>query len=281
MWRDLVVALALAACTTASSSTSGTGSAAPVPARSKVARVETNIARGDYVGPRVCGDCHTEQYARWSRSLHRVMNARADEPAAVIGDFANATLRYAGGEARFTHDRDGYAIAVRKHGHEVRYRVTRTIGRRGLQEYVGVEDGRTDEVRLPFGWWPRRGGWYPQPYFDPWLGDEASFDAFAPVREPWAERCPWCHSTYPFAQRIDRAALPRGLGHGMEQLFAGSPGSERLAVADQVTTGISCESCHLGGRAHADGGVAGPSGSLRHCRRDFAGPVGQRTDGTR
>ncbi len=31
--------------------------------------------------------------------------------------------------------------------------------------------------------------------------------------------------------------------------------NDRLNVAAQVTTGISCESCHLGGRAHADGGA--------------------------
>jgi predicted CXXCH cytochrome family protein len=243
--RELVV-IAVAACTRA------TDAPAPAPAKPPVA---TNIARADYVGPRVCGDCHANEYARWSQSLHRVMNARSDDDGAVIGDFAAATLHYAGGEAHFTHDRDGYAIDVRRGDKHARYRVTRTIGRRGLQEYVGIEDGHTDEVRLPFGWWPRRGAWYPQPYFDPWLGDEASFDAYAPVREPWAERCPWCHSTYPFAERIARASGPRGVGHGMEQLFAAAPGSSVLAVDEQITTGISCESCHLGGRTHADGGA--------------------------
>jgi hypothetical protein len=186
------------------------------------------------------------------------MNAKSGDAGAVIGDFANVTVSYAGGEARFTRDREGYVLAMHKGSREVRYRVTRTIGRRGLQEYVGVEDGHTDEVRLPFGWWPRRGGWYPQPYYDPWL-IEASFDAFAPVREPWAERCPWCHSTYPFAQRIARASGPSHIGHGLEQSYiapAGAPsGGERLAVDEQVTTGISCESCHLGGRGHAAGGA--------------------------
>lgn len=104
---------------------------------------------------------------------------------------------------------------------------------------------------MPFGWWPRAGGWVPQVAFDPWL-DEAQFDPYKPVREPWAERCPWCHSTYPFAQRIARSSA-RAVGHGLEQYFTSAPGTDRLAVDEQVTTGISCESCHLGGRAHADG----------------------------
>jgi hypothetical protein len=73
------------------------------------------------------------------------------------------------------------------------------------------------------------------------------------VRAPWAERCPWCHSTYPFEQRIARASGPRAVGHGLEQHFVSTPGSDRLDVARQVTVGISCESCHLGGRAHAAG----------------------------
>ena len=255
---------------------------------------DSNIARADYIGPNACGECHAEQFANWTLSLHRVMNARVDDPKAVIGDFAGAVLRYRGGEARFDRDATGFTMTVRDRERTRRYRVTRTIGRRSLQEYVGIEerprararDARTrpkgprvtdpsaeaspsqgsrvtdpsaavsgshgEEVRLPFGWWPRFGGWAAQPDFDPWL-DERSFDAYAHVKEPWAERCPWCHSTYPFAQRIARASGARLVGHGFEQFFESAPGSDRLNIDQQVTTGISCESCHLGGRAHADG----------------------------
>jgi hypothetical protein len=143
-------------------------------------------------------------------------------------------------------------MTLAKDERTVRYRVTRTIGKRSLQEYVGVEEpGGIEPVRLPFGWWPKRGGWYPQPYFDPWLVED-KVDVYAPVREPWSERCPWCHSTYAFEQRIARAAL-RPVGHGFEQQFIADPGSEKLGISAQITVGISCESCHLGGRAHAAG----------------------------
>lgn len=221
---------------------------APVPAPAPI--THSNIARADYIGPQACGGCHPDEYARWSRSLHKVMNAG---PEGVIGNF-DQTIRYAGGTATFAHDSAGYTMAVHKDATTTRYRITRTIGRRGLQEYAGIEEGHTDEVRLPFGWWPKRGGWFAQPYYDPWLGEESNFDPYQPQREPWAERCPWCHSTYPFEQRIARSNLPHGLGHGMEQWFTSPPGSERLNVKDQITTGISCESCHLGGREHAAGG---------------------------
>ncbi len=250
---------AIAACTPQSSSSPPAAHGRTAPASDArplrpLAEGESNIARADYIGPEACGECHAPQYAAWTTSLHRVMNAKADAPDAVIGDFAGAVLRYRGGEVRFEHDDAGYTMTTAKGARRTRYRVTRTIGHRGLQEYVGVEEtveGHGKEVRLPFGWWPRHGGWAAQPMFDPWL-DEAHFDAYKPVREPWAERCPWCHSTYPFAQRVARSSA-HAVGHGLEQYVSGAPGPDRLAVDEQVTTGISCESCHLGGRAHADG----------------------------
>jgi predicted CXXCH cytochrome family protein len=248
--RWLVVLGALAACTRTPAP--DVHEHAPVIADAAVDRVATfNTRRLDYIGPDACGGCHPDEHARWSQSLHRVMNARVEDRGAVIGDFGGATLAYEGGEVRFSREGGAYVMTLTRGGARVRYRVTRTIGHRGLQEYVGIEDGHADEVRLPFGWWPRAGGWSPQIAFDPWL---ATFDPYQPVREPWAERCPWCHSTYPFDQRIARAQT-LGVGHGLEQLVATATGAgrDRLDVAAQVTTGISCESCHLGGRAHADG----------------------------
>jgi predicted CXXCH cytochrome family protein len=285
--RAAVLVAVVAACDAA-------GSPAASPAVSALAPTSlgpSNVVRGDYVGPDRCRECHADEHARWSASLHAVMNARADA-GAVVGDFADRSLGYAGKTARFTRDDAGrYVMTLDGRA----YRVTRTIGRRGLQEYVGVGASGV-EVRLPFGWWPRRGGWFPQPYFDPWLGDEASFDAFATPAEPWAERCPWCHSTYAFAQRIARYdAL--GVGHGLERGVAATfpNGSATLDTAAQVTTGISCESCHLGGRDHAAGGAIRftPLGTTRFaderrdanvvnavCAQCHSGPSPRLADGT-
>lgn len=256
MRRVLVVALV--AC----SSRDAPAPPPPTQIRGLVA-ADSTIAARDYIGPDACGECHLDQHARWKTSLHAVMNQRA-ERATVIGDFRDVTLGYRGGTVKFGRD---LSMTLTKDGSTTRYRITRTIGKRGLQEYVGVADGSSIEVRLPFGWWPRRGGWYPQPYFDPWLTED-TFDAYTEVGEPWAERCPWCHSTYPFAQRIARASM-RAVGHGFEQFFdptgedrpasearrvsTAPGGSVTLDVSQQVTVGISCESCHLGGRAHAAG----------------------------
>jgi hypothetical protein len=235
----------IAACSSGGDPPSEPAKPAPAPKPVRGAIVaESTIQRADYIGPEACLECHADQYAQWAKSLHATMNQRASKTS-VLG--SSTTLAYAGGTMRF----DGTTMTLAKGDRAIRYRVTRTIGTRGLQEYVGIAEGATEEVRLPFAWWPRRAGWYPQPYFDPWL-DEPAFDAYAEVTEPWATRCPWCHSTYPFAQRIARSV--RGVGHGFEQFFeVASPPSERLQLDQQVTVGISCESCHLGGRAHAAG----------------------------
>ncbi len=258
--RLALVALVSAACRS-STSESGAGVAAGSASGSSTVRVpgshvgESTTARADYIGPEACGECHPGEHAKWKTSLHRLMNAKVEEAGAVIGRFDGTTVAYAGGTATFAREGAAYTMTLAKGGAETRYRVTRTIGRKALQEYVGVT-GDGVEVRLPFAWWPRLEGWYPQPYFDPWLA-ETAFDAYAPNPEPWAERCPWCHSTYPFDQRIARAQAS-GIGHGLEQLVAtdGAPDARppnRLAVEEQITVGISCEACHLGGRAHAAG----------------------------
>jgi Cytochrome c552 len=230
----------------------------------------SNIYARDYVGPDACGDCHDRNHARWQHSLHAAMNRLADRPGAVIGDFGGATLRYGGGAATFTRDARGDAMVLARGGRTRRFHVTRTIGSRYLQEYVGVEEGApgADEIRLPFGWWRRPGRWLPRPFFDSWYPAEyradggIATDPFVPDTQPWATRCAWCHNTYPFELRALRST-ERGVGEGLEQYvdlaIERRPPAARAAVVDDnrlptdelITVGISCESCHLGGRAHA------------------------------
>jgi predicted CXXCH cytochrome family protein len=206
------------------------------------------------------------------------MNRRASDPGAVIGDFGGARLEYGGGTATFTRDANGFAMELAPSKAAARrFAITRTIGSRYLQEYVGVEVSGPEppgdpvyarEIRLPFGWWVRAGRWLPRAYFDSWYGGEyapdgsIANDPFVPDRDAWATRCAWCHNTYPFEVRLVRANA-RDVGHGLEQWFSlardGRSAASRAAIANDnllpvdelVTIGISCESCHLGGREHA------------------------------
>ncbi len=248
----------------------GTGTGAGTGASTMVGG--SNIHAADYVGPQTCGECHPENHARWQASLHASMNRTADEPGAIRGDFGGVTLRYAGGTARFDRDGDGAVMTLGRDGAVPRrFRVTRTIGSRYLQEYVGVEIGSAEaaEIRLPFGYWLRAAAWFPQPYFDSWFGAEygddgsLAVDPYQPETAPWATRCAWCHNTYPFELRVLRSQ-EREVGMGLEQYVelvehrrsaadrAAIAGGNRLPVDELVTVGISCESCHLGGRDHAE-----------------------------
>jgi len=245
--------------------------AAPLPARS-------NIERSDYVGPDVCGDCHRKKRASWRQHLHRSMNAVASS-AAVVGDFDDAELHYGGGHARFTHEDEQFFVDLDDgRGTERRFAVTRTIGSHYIQEYVGRQVRGPEppgdpiyqtEVRLPFGYWRRKSGWFHQQYYDSWFGpeyadDELAIDPFAPDLESWEPRCPWCHNTYAFDLRLFRSQGPLHMGNGIERFFALEHVSEgvdaradsarrgQLPLDELVTIGISCESCHLGGRQHAE-----------------------------
>jgi hypothetical protein len=213
----------------------------------------SNVTAADYVGPDRCAECHRDNAAAWRAGLHATMT-QAATGAAVRGDFADVTLPYAGGVATFTRDRGQPTMHLRgADGVVRRYRVTRTIGSRGLQEYVGIADGEADavEVRLPFGWWLGRPGWYPQPYYDSWF--EAEYDGARPrvdvyaAAEPWAgaargattpirSRCGWpgpASATAPSATsrrwRRGHRQRPadRGAGDRRDQLRELSPGRPR------------------------------------------------------
>jgi hypothetical protein len=242
-----------------------------------IAASASNIRDADYVGPAVCAECHPDKHASWRDGLHRSMNRLvAEGPEVVRGDFADARRAYAGGEVRFEGGRDRPSMSFWRRGALVRrFRVTRTIGWRYLQEYVGVQSEGPEpagdpiystEVRLPFGTWFRAGGWTHQQYYDSWFGPEwdadgrPAIDPYAvSAAAPWAARCAWCHNTFPFELRAGRAG---DLGNGLEQFVALAPGPSSavtgnlLPVDRLVTVGISCESCHLGGRAHAREGAA-------------------------
>ncbi|MBK9030383.1 MAG: ammonia-forming cytochrome c nitrite reductase subunit c552 [Myxococcales bacterium] len=218
----------------------------------------SNIDDDAYVGPAACIECHPENGARWRAGLHATMTQVATR-AAVVGRFDGALLRYGDGRARFDWRDDAPTMELTSgDGVTRRFKVTRTIGTRALQEYVGVaqDDPAGIEVRLPFGWWRARADWYPQPYYDSWFdaewqGERLAFDPTAAALEPWADRCAWCHNTYPFALR---AARP-DVGVGPERDLAPMPPlitDNHLPIERLVTVGISCESCHFGGRAHAE-----------------------------
>jgi len=245
----------------------------------------SNILPGDYVGPETCGGCHPTQYSQWKEHPHHCMNQLPNLDS-VMGDFQDARLTLPTGEIRFTAEEDDFWMTVEKQGSIYRrYLVTRTVGSRYMQFYIGKqitgpEDEGHDIYRehmLPFSYWFKIKRWLPRQYFDP-DGAEQLKDGVpqceAVDREPeirtYGAVCMNCHNTFPYAYRIFQkkragfcdATIGAAVGplsaalapdvHVAPNVKAFEDLNDRLDPDKHlVTLGISCESCHFGGREHA------------------------------
>jgi hypothetical protein len=227
----------------------------------------SNIHARDYVGPRTCGECHEAQYEDWQSHPHSVMNLDASEEA-VLGDFTGVELAYGGGTARFEQEDASFFMTLQAGDERRRYRVTRTVGSRFTQMYVGVQVEGPEaaghaiyeqEGKLPFGWWIGRGRWFPEVYFDsdcpPEYRDDGTL-TLPPLgthaRASWTENCIFCHNTYPYEERLRAGRGATGYPEDdLELAGATTSAGLGLAPARLLRLGVSCESCHFGGREHA------------------------------
>jgi hypothetical protein len=252
--------------------------------------VYSNIRHEDYIGPEACGECHEKNYSDWSQHPHSRMNQLATDET-VVGDFSGTSFTYGVGRAVFLK-RDGAFLMEYYQGEKrIRtFRITRTIGWRYEQDYLGVQiEGPeppghplyTSESYLQFGYLFGQEQWLPQFYYNPEPGPEygndgtSNLDPFMPMPEHYfTERCVFCHNTYSYDTRLyaDRTgtqsppfapikALAEADGSHesnpefFEQLqkLSYTQQVHELPTSKLVTDGISCESCHFGGREHSDG----------------------------
>jgi len=245
----------------------------------------SNILPGDYVGPQVCGECHEDNYALWQDHPHSKMNALASAET-VLGDFSGVELEYGGGRAVFSREGPDFVVEYFRGGKsERKFKVMRVIGWRYEQNYVAVQvEGPEppddllyrEEIRLRFSYSLDKQRWFPQSYMEPteYQGAEylangtLRYDPFEPDRVSFNKRCSRCHNTYPYDLRLYKMYTENGMLSGFPPGPGLSPqvvkelarvqgdldllGKEDLPVERFVTVGISCESCHFGGREHAE-----------------------------
>ena len=248
----------------------------------------SNIRQEDYIGPEACGECHRTNYDSWKQHPHSRMNTLATDET-VVGDFSGVSLSYADSRVVFLK-RDGtFLMEHYRDGKRIRtFRITRPIGWRYQQEYVGIQiEGPeppddplyTTEAYLQFGYLLERKIWLPQFYFNPEPALEYEEDGSAHYHPFEAEhfytsRCVFCHNTYSYDVRLytDRtggqsppfapikALAETDSSHESNPQFFEE--LQKLSYTEQVrelptsklvTVGISCESCHFGGREHSDG----------------------------
>ena len=239
----------------------------------------SNIHATDYVGPEACGECHVKQYDRWRSHPHSRMNQDPDAHA-VLGDFSARTATYGELQARFEQRGDAYFMTFHRVDGPARvrreFRVTRTGGSRFTQMYIGVQTEGPEpaddpiyrvERKLPYGFWITRDRWLPANYFDTdflpdYDGDGHNGDAVDRLfrGNRWERNCIYCHNTYPYTSRL-HSGLENLVGFPPDDLHLRYDGGalsrdelkrrRRLQPDTLVTLGISCESCHFGGRIHA------------------------------
>ena len=194
----------------------------------KAASVDTgdqsNIIKKDHVGSESCKDCHPGKHSDWAGHPHRWMNAQA-RGEAIRGDFESGeTIKYKGGEGRFLME-DGIPKMIVERGDSyVKYGITRTIGSRYYQYYVGAaeeirnagfEDDqkrRDTEIVLPFGYWIANKEWVPVVHV---LRSENRDDNEIDPFHKWPliaydASCSDCHTTWAFGDWVmNRAGGPR------------------------------------------------------------------------
>ena len=270
-----------------------------------------NIRPNDYAGADACRGCHAKQYASWLTHPHRFMNAVVTE-ANVMGDFFGIVdIVYQGVRGTF-HSRDGeYGMNMEQDGLARTYAINQTIGSRFFQYYIGVGDGPTPpghhELRrnhvLPFEYWIDREMWVPVVHVSAELPDEGN--RWNPCHPrpgrsmSYEHLCSNCHMTVPFGDlMIHRPLVGTGAAVGMfldgcrylhsthPEIWPGRLHTSAdlhavvkrmlgFSAPDKAMHGITCEACHFGARAHAEGLLPKPSfllqGDHRHIPVSVAG----------
>lgn len=233
----------------------------------------SNIHPGDYVGAQACSKCHTEHFDDWSTHAHSKMNLNPSDET-VKGEFSGEKIAYGNGHVIFEKQNNEFFMSLfEKESLSRRYRVTRTVGSRLTQMYIGLQTEGPEpedhhayhsEGKLPFGYWMKRKMWTPVTYFDsayeeePENASEQSALLAHPQQDAkWELNCLYCHNTYAYQHRLYFASA---IGFPREDFVV--PGGSRtleeygaLKSNKLVALGISCESCHYGGREHVENGL--------------------------
>ncbi|HSR95409.1 MAG TPA: hypothetical protein VLM79_00005, partial [Kofleriaceae bacterium] len=101
-------------------------------------RVASNILRADYAGSRACADCHGAIYAAWETSAMRGMTRDAKD-AAIRAPFDGATLRVGPDTATMEMQGGRRVVRVVSGGRTQTFRVTKVIGGRYREDFVGLD----------------------------------------------------------------------------------------------------------------------------------------------
>lgn len=252
-----VAASVVAACATA-----------PAPARpevpaARVPRSSSNVLRADYAGSAACTPCH-EELARAFAAAPMHSMTRDARTATIHAPFDGRTFTQKGDDARLeTRGRERFLLLRSKRSGEKVFRVTKVIGGRHREDFVGepvasATEGTPalggDEVILPVSWILEKKRLRYKGYSV--MVRERPGLVEGPV---WAETCIFCHNTVPYVSTV-LGALAEGSG-GAARAYQGTfvdrmlPPERRATYAVTDPTALSAaldgEIRRIGGRPGA------------------------------
>jgi len=194
----LVAALVATACFAACGGTTGTPKSAALVTPSASGEPHSNLLRADYVGSASCAPCHAKEYDAWQRSPMRRMT-RSLAQTSVHAPFDGRSFAFKDDEA-WMEQRDGRDFVRLRpaNGDEKLYLVTKVIGGRYREDFVGREVNARDpfgaplddERVLPLSWVISR----KEPRYK-------GYSVMVPERHEleaglvWKRGCIFCHNT--------------------------------------------------------------------------------------
>jgi tetratricopeptide (TPR) repeat protein len=184
-----------------------------------------------YVGGKVCAECHAKEYEAWRTSDH----ALAMQPAnatTVLGDFNNARFTYTGITSTFFRRDDKFYVNTDGPDGKLKdYEIKYTFGVKPLQQYlIEFPGGRLQALGIAWDSWPKEHGG--QRWFHLYPGQKLTFRNplhWTGIDQNWNYQCAECHSTH-LKKRYDA----------------------KTAVYNTTWSDInvSCEACHGPGADH-------------------------------
>jgi hypothetical protein len=206
--------------------------------------VTNNVLRSDYAGSQACRDCHSEIWERWIGSPMRRMT-RDVKSTRIHAPLDGRRLAFMGDSAAL-EQREGrpYLSITSNGGTSARYLITKVIGGRYREDFVGIEaDG--DERVLPVSYL----------IFDGTLRYKG-YSVMSPERPElrkgarWRTTCIFCHNTVPaFSSLLDEMygeGAPTYQGAASVELPENKRFRYQITDADELKRAVAAELASLG-----------------------------------
>ncbi|KAF1054866.1 MAG: Lipopolysaccharide assembly protein B [Stenotrophomonas maltophilia] len=198
-----------------------------------------------FVDEQRCQACHASQVKDWQGSHHQRALQPADS-ASILGDFADASFKDAGGSRRFfRRDQQFWVNVPLPDGHSTDYQVAYSIGVEPFQQYLlALPDGRLQA--LDVAWDSQQQRWF-QP--DPQQALPAGGQSHWTRADSANATCLDCHTT------------------GLQRGFDASQGRYDSHWA---VDGVGCQACH----GPASGHLAWAASPDNRPSKGFNAPLG-------